>query len=162
MGKPEKTHGVASDARAAPDANARRTLPPAAARFFSQTRDLLARNPVPADLHPLRLEAKRLRYTLELFRPCYGPGLEARIEALRALQTVLGQVNDAGVAARIVAQSMGSGPQRSRVLAFLERRAARKTREFHMHWTNVFDAPGQEGRWTEYLARNARPPDRGR
>lgn len=160
MRKPDQRGRIVCDARVGPAANARCLLPRAVAAFFAQVRNQLARNPAPPDLHPLRLAAKRLRYTLELFRPCYGPGLDARLEALRNLQTSLGEVNDSSVVARMLAQSMEPSPRRERVLAFLERRAAQKALEFRKHWAGTFDVPGQELWWTSYLARKAHAPRR--
>lgn len=50
---------------------------------------------VPEHLHTLRLRAKGLRYALEIFAPCFGPGLrETTLPRLAALQDLLGGVND--------------------------------------------------------------------
>jgi len=47
-------------------------------------------------LHRLRIEAKKLRYLLELFRTLYPPPrVEPRIDELKLLQDVLGGVQDA-------------------------------------------------------------------
>jgi CHAD domain-containing protein len=129
--------------------NARRELPRLAADYFAEVRRMLAENPSPAELHRVRLATKRLRYTLELFRPCYGPGLETRIAALRAVQQLLGEVNDSVTAARLLAKSM-----RARV--YVERRGEAKAAEFRKHWAEVFDAPGQERLWTGFLKRKPR------
>ena len=156
-----KLHQVAWDERAAAAVNARRELPPLAASYFAQVRALLAGDPAAAKLHRLRLLTKRLRYTLELFRPCYGPGLETRLTALRRIQQSLGEVNDSAAAGRLLSKSMSSAsPQRARVLKFLEERAAIKAQEFRKDWAEIFDAPGQELWWTTYLARHARTPGR--
>jgi CHAD domain-containing protein len=156
-----KLHQVAWDERAGATANARRELPRLAASYFAQVRALLANDPSPAKLHRLRLLTKRLRFTLELFRPCYGPGLETRLAALRRIQQSLGEVNDSTAAARLISKSMSTAsPQRARVLRYLEERAAVKAQEFRKDWAEVFDAPGQEIWWTTYLARHARTPGR--
>jgi len=137
------------DERADVAANARRELPRLAADYFARARKLLAEDPPPAKLHALRLDTKRLRYTLELFRPCYGPGLEARLQGLRQVQQLLGEVNDSVAAAALL-------PKGARGRRFLENRAEAKAQEFRKHWAEAMDAPGQEERWTAYLARNAR------
>ena len=156
-----KLHQVAWDERAGATANARRELPRLAASYFAQVRALLANDPSPAKLHRLRLLTKRLRFTLELFRPCYGPGLETRLAALRRIQQSLGEVNDSTAAARLISKSMSTAsPQRARLLRFLEERAAVKAQEFRKDWAEVFDAPGQEIWWPTYLARHARTPGR--
>jgi CHAD domain-containing protein len=141
-----KAKGAAWDERSSVAANARRELPRLAAEFFALAHRVLAEDPAPPDLHRVRLGAKRLRYTLELFRPCYGAGFEKRLEALRQVQQLLGEVNDSLAAARLLPKTM-------RARAFLQRRAEAKAREFADHWTKCFDAPGQERLWKGYLGR---------
>jgi CHAD domain-containing protein len=156
-----KLHQVAWDERAGAAANARRELPQLAASYFARVRALLAEDPSAPKLHRVRLLTKRLRYTLELFRPCYGPGLETRLAALHRIQQSLGEVNDSAAAGRLLSKSMSTAsPQRARILRFLEERAAVKAQEFRKDWAEVFDAPGQERWWTTYLARHARTPGR--
>ncbi len=46
-------------------------------------------------LHRLRIAAKRLRYALEVFAPCFGPGFRATYAIVEDLQETLGAVNDA-------------------------------------------------------------------
>jgi len=130
-------------------ANARRELPRLAADYFAEVRQTLAENPPPPELHRVRLATKRLRYTLELFRPCYGPGLETRLAALHVIQYLLGEVNDSVAAAKLLPKSM-------RAREFVERRGEAKAEEFRKHWAEVFDAPGQERLWTGFLRRKAR------
>src|ERR1039457_79757 len=134
-----KSHQVEWDEKATAAANARRELTPLVARYFALVRELLAKSPTPPELHRLRLATKRLRYTLELFRPCYGPGLETRMAGLRELQQLLGEVNDSAVSGRLLAKVIGASAQRVRVEAFLEGRAAEKAQEFRKHWGEVFD-----------------------
>jgi CHAD domain-containing protein len=156
-----KLHQPTWDERTGAAANAHRELPLLAASFFAQVRALLAEDPSPAKLHRLRLLTKRLRYTLELFRPCYGPALETRLAALHRIQQSLGEVNDSAAAGRLLSQAMSAAsPQRARILRYLEERAALKAQEFRQDWAEVFDAPGQERWWTTYLARHARAPGR--
>jgi CHAD domain-containing protein len=144
------------DERAGVTMNCRKQLSPLVSAFFTRARDLLAKDPPPEQMHRLRLQAKRLRYTLELFRPCYGPGFESRLDALRKLQASLGDLNDAVATARLLSKDMKRSVQGARVQRYLHKRAAKHAEEFREHWTKVFDAPGQEAWWTGYLARNAR------
>lgn len=54
-------------------------------------------------LHELRLVAKRLRYSLEVFRSCFDPSrFEAASELLVSLQDRLGEVNDLHELARFI------------------------------------------------------------
>jgi CHAD domain-containing protein len=146
------------DERSGLPVNCRKQLPPLVSAYFTRIREALAKDPAPAKMHRLRLETKRLRYTLELFRPCYGPGLETRLAALRGLQQALGDLNDSVAAQRLLSKAMKRSAQRTHVHKFLEQRSAEQSAAFRKHWTEVFDAPGQETWWTGYLARNARKP----
>jgi CHAD domain-containing protein len=47
--------------------------------------------------HRMRIAAKRLRYTMELFRPVYQETLDETIAAVKRLQTLLGTVHDSDV-----------------------------------------------------------------
>jgi CHAD domain-containing protein len=146
MSKPKR---ATWDAGAAAAVNARRELPKLAADYFAGVRQTLAEEPALPELHRIRLATKRLRYTLELFRPCYGPGLGVRLAALQAVQRVLGEVNDCVFTANLL-------PKSTRAREFVDRRAAAKAAEFRTHWAEVFDAPGQERLWTAFLARKPR------
>ena len=154
----EKMRQAAWDERASPAANARRVLPRLTAEFFAQVRAALAARPSPEQLHRVRLAAKRLRYTLELFRRCYGPGLESRIEGLRSLQQVLGEINDCAATGRSLARRMPVSPHLAKAERFLAARIRQKTAELRHLWSEGLDSPGQQRRWERYLARNARPP----
>ena len=150
-----RAHSMKWDQRAGVAANARRELPPMVSAYFSRVRDSLAEGATPRKLHRLRLASKRLRYTLEVFRPCYPAGLEHRLDALKKLQDWLGEVNDAVASARLL---RGALKRRPKVRKFLEDRAAAQAAEFVRHWKEAFDAAGQEAWWTGFLARNARTP----
>jgi len=147
-----KTVHIVWDAERSLAANASRHLPALAAAYFAEARTLLAEAAEPAHLHRLRLISKRLRYTLELFRQCYGPGLEQRIQSLRSLQDLLGETNDAVASAQLIRKSRGS----VRMRQYLERRAAQKASEFRTEWRTHFDAPGREAWWVGYLHRAGR------
>jgi hypothetical protein len=49
------------------------------------------------ELHDMRIAAKRLRYTLEIFKVCFPPEFEELLEQARALQELLGEIHDADV-----------------------------------------------------------------
>jgi CHAD domain-containing protein len=135
-------------------ANARSILPGLVAGYFEEVRGFLAKKHKPKELHRMRLASKRLRYTLELFRGCYGPGLEERLDALKDVQDALGDVNDA-----VAAEGLLDSRTVQKVRRFLRARAEEKAQEFRLHWTETFDAPEREKWWTGYLA-NSRLPGR--
>lgn len=146
---------IAWNARMGAAANARRQLPALVSAYFADVRELLAADPPPAELHAIRLASKRLRYTLELFRPCYGPGLKIRLAQLQRLQQILGEVNDCAAAERLIGSLLPASAARSRVERFLRLRAAAKAVELRKQWYESFDAPGREHWWLGYLARAA-------
>ena len=47
--------------------------------------------------HAMRIAAKRLRYTLEISAPVYGGQLDETVEAVKKVQTLLGEVHDCDV-----------------------------------------------------------------
>jgi hypothetical protein len=73
--------------------NARRVLAIRIAEFYSF--GLIVPNPELSEaLHDLRISAKRLRYTLELFRPQFGKAGERQIERVKSIQEILGTLHD--------------------------------------------------------------------
>jgi len=146
---------IAWNPRFGPAANARRQLPPLVRAYFAQVRASLAADPPPAQLHAIRLATKRLRYTLELFRPCYGPGLKTRLAALQSLQQILGEVNDCVAAEHLLTDLVPASATRNRVARFLRDSAAAKALALRQGWRESFDAPGREQWWLRYLANGA-------
>jgi CHAD domain-containing protein len=151
-----KSRDLVWNARLGVSLNARRQLPAMMQEYFAQVRELLATNPELAELHAIRLATKRVRYTLELFRPCYGAQLESHITELQRLQQILGEINDCAAAGRLLDGLAGPSPAQARARSFLRRRAAAKATELRREWRQCFDAPGQEHSWLHYLARSAR------
>ncbi len=73
--------------------NARRILAVRIAEFYSF--EPIVRHPELSEaLHDLRISAKRLRYTLELFRPQFGKAGERQIERVKKIQETLGALHD--------------------------------------------------------------------
>src|SRR5204862_3562630 len=102
-----------------------------------------------ATLHRLRIEAKRLRYTIEFLGDLLGPGRESAIEKLVALQDHLGAVNDATLAVAAIRDFLGerhptlSPEERAAVVAYLgdrERELARLRGSVGRAWRPVAGA----------------------
>ncbi len=136
--------------------NAKRELPRLVAEFFAGTRQALAEPNWPRNLHRVRLAAKKLRYTLELFGPIYPATLEVRLTELKKLQDWLGAANDAAASRRL----LGSARLRRHpeLREFLDKRAAAQAAAFTRYWKKSFDAKGQEAWWTDFLGHKARGP----
>ncbi len=58
-------------------------------------------------LHDLRIAAKRLRYTLELFRSVFGKAGERQIERVKAMQEELGAIHDHDVRIGLIEDELG-------------------------------------------------------
>lgn len=136
--------------------NARRALPRLARAYFKAGRQVLDSKRSARTLHRLRLETKRLRYTLEVFLPAYGPSLESRIESLRRIQDLLGVLNDCVSTRRLLLDGRAKPtPRLRRLIERLDRQSARLAGDFVRHWETTFDAPGQQQRWVAYLTQFA-------
>lgn len=86
----------------------------------------------PATLHALRIECKYLRYTLEFFQEVLGHGAPPLIRTVVAVQDHLGEIQDAEVASRLLAEYLSK--------AFRDQAAA-----------NTAEAPDLDG-ITRYLS----------
>lgn len=136
--------------------NAKRVLPAMAAEFFQAGRKVVGDELPPEELHAFRLETKRFRYTLELFRPCYGAGLDQRLAGLRRIQQYLGEISDClTTLALLKDMRLRGSEQRAGFADFLNTRATVRAAEFRKYWKETFDRPGQEQFWTGYLKRFA-------
>jgi CHAD domain-containing protein len=127
--------------------NLQKRLPKLAADYFSAGRVAMAPGTSWHDMHQFRLATKRFRYTLETFRVAYGPGIALRIDALKQIQTYLGDINDYIVTSGML-ESM---PDTAELRAKLSEKADGKTRKLHSYWLREFDAVGQQDRWVRYL-----------
>jgi len=132
---------------------AQRELRRLAKAFFRQGSCAAGAHADPGELHKLRIAAKKLRYTLELFPDLYGPAAEDWLERIRSLQSLLGSINDCR-AVRSLVSSLGGDPK---IEAALRRKQRRKTREFQRLWSEKF-AGSAAGQWIRSLRRPPRKP----
>jgi CHAD domain-containing protein len=75
-------------------ANLSRVLPALAEEFFDSGNAAISARASYQKLHRFRLQAKRFRYTLELFERFYGAEMSQGAEILKELQDRLGAIND--------------------------------------------------------------------
>src|SRR5271154_5054091 len=134
--------------------NARVVLPKMARKYFEAGRKAIEGKRPPDELHGFRLQTKRFRYTLELFRPVYGPQLDRYLKALRELQGALGKISDYQAIQRVV--------EGDRVLEAQIRQAlTRKVKKLRHEW-QAFDFDGELKRWRTYLAGQRSKPGTAR
>ena len=136
--------------------NASAKLPDLARGLFEAGSKLAVDRPPLQSLHRFRLLTKRFRYVLELFRPCYGPGLEHRIEALRSLQQRLGEISDCAATEELLRDRPDlSRADRERLIRHLREVAEARVSKFQRHWQTEFAPPTLERWWIQYLTRFA-------
>ncbi|MBM3736229.1 MAG: CHAD domain-containing protein [Acidobacteria bacterium] len=68
-----------------------------------------------AELHQMRIAAKKLRYTMEIFEPLYGEEFTTALEAVRDLQTALGDLHDCDVWVQSIPQMATEEEERTRI-----------------------------------------------
>ena len=134
--------------------NARVVLPKMARKYFEAGRKAIEGKRPPEELHGFRLETKQFRYTLELFRPLYGPTMDRYLKALRELQSTLGKVSDYQAIQRVL-------PNDSDLQAKIEHALKGKVKDLRHSW-RAFDSEGQLKRWRTYLAGDhSKPKSKG-
>jgi len=81
-------------------------------------------------VHHFRIASKKFRYTLELVEPFYGGELSPWLEAVKDVQSILGDANDC----EIVRQMMEHWNTGQELIAKLEKRRDRKLKKFRRKW----------------------------
>ena len=129
-------------------------LPRLAQRFFQAGDSAAASRRSGEKLHEFRIQAKKFRYTLELFAATYGPAMEEWIGEIKSVQSILGKMNDYRSAL-----ALASGFKCSKNLrASLKRSERRKAREFRECWGERFST-SVAAEWARAL-RTGRPEPR--
>ncbi len=121
-----------------------------------------------ANVHQLRIQVKRLRYSLELFDPCFDPAAAAEaLDRLASLQERLGQINDASqllarlesAAADLEPREDGSVAEGLRRLITAQRESlAAAHRAFLADWSHG-ELAGLADRLRLLISRTAPDPD---
>ena len=135
-------------------ASAKVVLPAMAADLFSAGREAADGKPKVKRLHDFRLLAKRFRYSIELFRPLYGPAMDRRLRTLRKLQEKLGKISDCAATRDLLKVYAGEGGKRGKlkqVLKYIDEEERTRTLDFLKYWSEEFNAPGEEEHWSRYL-----------
>jgi CHAD domain-containing protein len=135
--------------------NLRARLPKMARKYLTRGAQALRSNSDWEELHQFRLATKRIRYTLEIFAPLYGPGFAARIEHVKKVQTLLGEANDFIMASGLLRESDGQEAAVKR----LEDDAEGHIRKLRAWWGTTMGTAAAADRWVQYFSR-VRPPRR--
>ena len=93
----------------------------------------------PDELHELRLAAKGLRYSLEIFGDLSGAEWEQEIEHIREVQDLLGAINDCVTTGGLVAEC-GHKSEVRRSKAPVKHLLEQRLEAFRAHWRKVYDS----------------------
>jgi CHAD domain-containing protein len=126
-----------------------------ARKYFHRGQHALGAERPWEEIHDFRLATKRFRYTLELFRSQYGPGLDKRIDELKHVQKLLGEANDCLVTSALLEPI----PDTEELRARLGVKAESKVQKLRSWWRANLSSELAEQRWVLYLQRfGGRPP----
>ena len=100
----------------------------------ARNKEATARN-----LHRFRIACKKLRYTLEFFRPLYGPAFTEGVAGIKRVSALLGDINDCVTVEALLANYRHA----NRLIGRLKRRQRKKTDLFREQWKRDF-ADGAE------------------
>ena len=96
----------------------RHVLPPLLHERLARVKAYDAALPAADDqtLHDLRVECKQLRYALEFFQPLLGRSASHFLDQVKAMQEILGRINDIAVFTEAVQRLQDLTPEQSAVL----------------------------------------------
>ena len=87
---------------------ATRLLPPMLDDLFRAGREAVQPDSSYQKMHRFRLQAKRVRYTLDVFQPVYGTTTETILEAMKGMQDALGAINDCATTMEMIRRDRGA------------------------------------------------------
>jgi CHAD domain-containing protein len=138
--------------------NARRVLAVRIAEFYS-FEPIVSHAELSVALHDMRISAKRLRYTLELFRPQFGKAGERQIERVKAIQELLGTPDELAAIAAAALRPPPDDPRRGLIALLGREHAAR--RATYAQFRELWDTYAGDGMRRELVTLSVKPlPDR--
>ncbi len=117
--------------------------------FFAHGRDAVVSSD-PTHLHTFRITTKHLRYTIEATKPKQA---KQRLEKLKVLQELLGNMNDAVVAEQYLHQLPSLSTKASRLPAKLKAKATGHIAEFRNYWKTDLDDAEISEEWIAWAAK---------
>ena len=135
--------------------NAARFLPRLARAFFKAGDASVEDDLKAEEVHEFRILAKRFRYVLEYFRPCYGNAMDAHLETVRGLQSALGDLNDACSTRELLLEMLtpGDPPARHKKLfAALVRREKYLMDQYRAYWHEHLENTEYRDKFLRYLS----------
>jgi CHAD domain-containing protein len=136
------------------DEAARKVLSSIAKDFLRHGDEAASPKASPHDMHRFRIVAKKLRYTLELFQPCYGAVLNGSVAGIKRTSGLLGDINDSATVGDMVAEYEGA----RQLTRHLKKRQDKKTEEFRDYWAEERKEGEDLRNWINHLGRPQRKP----
>jgi CHAD domain-containing protein len=130
------------------EANLRRVLPELAEEFFDSGKAAISAHASYQKLHRFRLQAKRFRYTLELFESFYGTEMSQGSDILKELQDRLGAINDCATTIVILERDR-------RAVAAVDKLLRQRKTTLQNYARSQF-VPDKVEWWKRWLAQSAR------
>ena len=130
------------------EVNLRRVLPALAEEFFASGMAAISAHASYEALHRFRLQAKRFRYTLELFERFYGSEMANGAGMLKELQDRLGAINDCATTVVLL--------QRDRRAAAAVSKLLRQRKAVLRSYARSQFVPQKLDWWKRWLAQPAR------
>lgn len=133
--------GLELNRSASRSGSARREIPPAAQRlvremasgFLRLGKKAASQETSVRQVHRFRIASKKFRYTLELLEPFRGARVAPWLDRVKAVQSVLGDVNDCETVRRMASRwNAGAG-----LIAKLQERQNRKLKKFRREWAAI-------------------------
>jgi CHAD domain-containing protein len=144
-----KPAGPAAAALGTVEERANEILPVLAKRLFALSRrSARGKGDRLEQLHQLRIAAKKMRYTLELFVFLQPSVIRERLGQLKKLQSTLGSINDLEIVHDMLLKEHAS----KRLCAELMRRRDRRVEEFISHRQAELAGLGSAAQWSKDLA----------
>jgi triphosphatase len=114
-------------------------------RQFRKRADAVDDQSPAADLHAVRIRAKRLRYTVEFFEPAYGKPAQRLVACVVSLQDLLGDLHDGVVSRELIHQavhlSAGAWPAETSLgLGQITQSEAQREKELRAAFPGVYRA----------------------
>jgi len=128
-------HALRSESAPETRIEAAHSLPRLAQRFFKAGHSAISHDSG-EKLHEFRIQAKKLRYTLDLFVPLYGAAMEGLIERIKSVQNVLGKMNDYR---SVLAMARDANCEKT-LIAALKKSERRQVRDFRGVWAEQFSS----------------------
>ena len=135
------------------DESARQEVPRRAKTFFHDGNRAADGKASAGDLHKVRIAAKKFRYTFEIYESAFGPTAESRLEQLREVQSLLGDINDIRTVRKLLDELGGD----KKVDAALRKHLRKKKAEFCSFWETKYPS-GERKEWMRFLRQPARKP----